>query len=255
MPLIETGSGFAQVTLVVGCHKQEKFVNDAITSAYNQDFSEMFEVVVFHDRCAPNRLGSTPGNAAIARNKIIRLLWNRTYSVRFLVFLDGDDKLPSHHLQALWDARQKYIYANNPSPIDIGGCFVTCGLQFFEGCRLDRISTHATGVIPAKTFETECPATINGLFHYEDWKAVEGFDESLTVFEDWDFWLRMSRISPAIYTNATYVLKRDHFHIDGTKIPFEHRLDAFNQKHGLAAKPPRTVPLEVKPSEVGTFYF
>ena len=238
MPIVPAGSKDALVTIIVGCHKQEKWLGESISSAFNQQTDVPFEVVVYHDRCGYSDSVKSSGNAAKARNNIIKALAQRPNGVEFIIILDGDDLLPSHHIQELMNARLK-------DPVHMFD-FVCCGIQFFSGCRLDRICDCEDGPMPLNAFRTGLSVAITSLFTYTHWKAVGGFDENIDTFEDWEFFLRVHDKFPGVYTRRTATLKRDLGEGTLFKTYFNNKgkeMEKFNAKHGLNLEPPPFIPL------------
>lgn len=202
----------SDIALIVGCYKQSQYLQASLSSAKNQ---------IVPDGATRNRMPSTQvyehhdvigiGSAA-ARNAAIENI-----DADWIFWLDADDMLPSNFIYEMWYMVKQYDAA-----------FVFSGVQFFEGCRLDRfaglrlnspdmLENFVVNANANKVLQTNItlPMTMSGLFTKKMWKEVGKFDASLPYMTDLDFWLRclykLHTIGEAmLYTSKTFVMRRNH---------------------------------------------
>lgn len=205
------------IAIIVGCHKQEQYLKAALSSAKNQVVPDgatrnrmpSCRVYQHHDTCDSTLSGS--GSSA-ARNKAISEI-----DADWIFWLDADDMIPSNFIYEMW-----YMIKQYDAP------FVFSGVQFFEGCRLDRFaglrlnspamlenfSPMSTAHAVLKT-NIILPMTMSGLFTKKMWEEVGKFDEALPYMTDLDFWIRClyklhDNVEVMHYTSKTFVMRRNH---------------------------------------------
>lgn len=214
------------VSIIVGGYNQEAYIDAAVYSAVNQivplrcsGHLPTFEVIKSVD---------VKGIGASAhRNNAIRMAAKGDW----ILWLDGDDLLPSHYLYHMWQ--------NNKG--DSPNLFVAAPVQFFSGCRLDKFDyiTFPPSSDPAHRC-LRSPFGMSALFSRDQWEAVDGFDEHCINMNDVDFWLRLQFAGyDFVIEDCTFMLKRDvpaslmkkHSPEKNAEI-----LSYFNEKHKLNLK-------------------
>ena len=103
----------------------------------------------------------------------------------YLIFLDADDWIGRHHLARLVRALER-----DPSA---GGAYTGYSIATEDG----KLGPSVHPPDPQSLFQytaTTCPFAIHAcLVRRQLVEAVEGFDESLVIAEDWDLWQRLAR--------------------------------------------------------------
>ncbi|HUZ21440.1 MAG TPA: glycosyltransferase [Acidimicrobiales bacterium] len=190
--------GLPDVTIVIPTCNRPHFLRRALASIANQTFRS-FEVVVVNDA------GSDPTRVIdIARQHFeVRLITHdhnlgaaaaqnsglRAARGEAICILGDDDLFHPHHLQKLWEAYRASdqpiaVYSLGAQAIEdeqgtvLGRSVLPCPPAF------DPMLLQVTNFIP-----TICLMLPKNALH-----EAGGFDESLEVLEDWDLWIRLSRL-------------------------------------------------------------
>lgn len=116
-----------------------------------------------------------------------------------LTFLDEDDLLDPHHLAGLVDALQART---------------DCVAAYSKAREVDRHGRHLR--TRERQFSrfllfSECFVVICSVLFRRSVLASCRFDESFDVFEDWDFWLQVSRLGPFLFVpQETAIYRTQH---------------------------------------------
>jgi glycosyltransferase involved in cell wall biosynthesis len=185
-----------RVSVVIPLYNLRRFVAEAIESALAQTLpADVVEIVVIDD-------GSTDGSSEIARRYVPRIRYvrqeNRGLSAArnagirestapLLAFLDADDRLLPEKLASQLDVFERHpdvglVYSGVRHVDETGRLLPQQGWAKDEGDVFPRL-------------------VLGNLIHplvavvrREPVERAGGFDETLTSAEDWDLWLRISRI-------------------------------------------------------------
>ena len=108
----------------------------------------------------------------------------------YLNFLDDDDLFYPDHIETLVQGLlvrdEKIAYSNVLSAhFD--------GLPERPGMCVKKVVNHNIDFDPDRILFQNYLPIMSVLFHRDILSKVEGFSEDLTLFEDWDFWIRVSR--------------------------------------------------------------
>lgn len=169
--------------VIIPCYNLGETVTDALNSVHHQTIRPA-EIVIIDDgsddiytRQVLSRLQNhgtcvlrtQNRGVAAARNLGIRLT-----SSPYIVLLDADDRIEPTYLE-----RASRILDEKP-----GLDFVTCSVQAFEGASY-------TWTPPLTLMDTIARGGphISTMFRRRVWESVGGFDESLSGYEDMDFWI------------------------------------------------------------------
>ncbi len=223
-----------QISIIIPAYNAEAYLEPALGSVLAQTVSG-WELIVVDD-------GSTDGTAAIAarfaqRDSRVRLcsqpnagvsaarnfgLTKSDPSTPFVIFLDADDVWEPDALATLWDAAElhpdaaavyglaRYI-GKAGEPIEPGVCE---GHQRFrlglEGGRVivwppERPTTFAVEAVMERVMTC---GTV--LIRRRALASAGGFDIELRMWEDWDFWLRLSRVGDLVFTDTLVLGYRRH---------------------------------------------
>jgi GT2 family glycosyltransferase len=188
-------------------YNMERYIGQSIESALNQTCRD-FELVVVDD----GSTDSTPSLVASYARRDPRVIVvqqaNRGVSAarnaaaarsrgRFLTLLDGDDVWRSTYL-----TEQLAIFAMHPdidvlsaNALNLGGPFdAQPMLEGQEGAGVRRVSLRTL-------IEAEASISILTMFRRQVVEALRGFDETLRLSEDYDFWLRAAEAGFIIAVN------------------------------------------------------
>jgi glycosyltransferase involved in cell wall biosynthesis len=195
------------VSVIVCTYNRPEHLRSALNSVFRQDLQD-YEVLVVDDG------GDVPIEIPAEQRDRVRLIRTGHGGVGaaraaglnaarggFIAYCDDDDQWKPQHLSSLW-----HYLTNNPevdlvygdSEWVLNGGAPTVGYSFnYDRCRLQEDNyIFATDVMHRA-------ATA---------RAVGGFDASLEAYEDWDLWLRMSRVH--VLRHLPAVLAYHHWHED-----------------------------------------
>jgi len=183
------------ISILIRTLNRPEYLERALTSVANQNYSQFIEVVVINDGGEPVdevteafrltfkslkiiNLPRSMGRAAAANAGLINS------SGLFLNFLDDDDEFRSNHISTFLDAWRR----NNDIDVLYRGVEVVSAegetIRIYNDAYDPGRLAHANYIpIHAITFSR---------------KFVElgcRFDESLQYMEDWDFWIQLSRLT------------------------------------------------------------
>ena len=182
------------ISVIIPVYNGEKTIRGTINSILNQTFDNL-EVLVIDD-------GSTDSTGEIVNSIIDPRLQIFSYpnagistnrnrglakaSGEFIAFIDADDLWASDKLEMQLKVLLKYPKAAVAycwtDYIDAEGKFLKSGKRITE-----------TGDVYSKLLVSNFLENgSNPLIRSAAFNSVGGFDESLTVAEDWDMWLRLS---------------------------------------------------------------
>ena len=176
------------VSVVIPLYNQGVFLEDSVMSVVNQSYPK-WELIIVND-------GSTDDSLETAQNLVQRysdqpiIILNQDNkgkgftrnrgvsesSGRYVCILDADDMLGSTYLDEAVSCLEQNQEAGWITPIT---------LQFG---RVHQIFYHFD--FDLKVMLTVCPSPITSIFRRELWDEVEGFDETMTDREDWEFWIK-----------------------------------------------------------------
>jgi glycosyltransferase involved in cell wall biosynthesis len=198
------------VSIVIPCFNQAHYLGEAIESALAQTHPGI-EVVVIDDGSTDNTIEVTARYPSVryVRQDNRGLPAARNTGVRrstgeYLVFLDADDRLGPEavavhldHFQARPECafvhgRFRHIGVSG-APIESEASSPAVGQGYAALLRGNHIGMHATVMYRRAVF-----------------KAVGGFDESLTACEDYDLYLRIARLFPLSSHEAIVAEYRQH---------------------------------------------
>lgn len=211
------------ISVIIPCFNAEKYVSAAIRSVLQQDWPQM-EIIVIDD-------GSKDNSAHLVRNtfpqvKLIQQVNQGVAAARnkgievakseWIAFLDADDiwlpgKLAQQwsQLQANPEVRMNYTawkvwQSAEPEPIE----------QFINELRLISGDTQAWNgpsgwIYPALLLDCEV-WTSTVLAHRSVFQEIGNFDTTLRIGEDYDLWLRASRVTAIMRVSQPLALYRTH---------------------------------------------
>jgi glycosyltransferase involved in cell wall biosynthesis len=196
-----------KISVIIPCFNAEQYIVAAVHSVLAQNWPNL-EIVVVDD-------GSSDHSAELVRNTFpeVRLIQQTNQGVAFLdaddIWLPGKLQAQYHQLISVPDARMSYtawqVWASTepaPSPEYIEGLIRRSGDT--------KAWTGATGwIYPQLLLDCEV-WTSTVLAHRSVFAEVGQFDPALRIGEDYDLWLRASRVTQILRVPAPYALYRSH---------------------------------------------
>lgn len=186
-----------EVSVVVPAYNAERTLGETLRSALSQTFSNL-EVIVIDDGSADSTsqvaestgdprvrvVKVANGGVARARNRGIREARGR-----FISFLDADDSWRLVKLQ-----RQVALMRAEP---EVGLCFSAATRVDSCGCPVAPMPIREyrdyTEALLLHSMVAGCISS--GLVRHRLALDIDGFDPSFSQSADWDFWLRLSRLT------------------------------------------------------------
>jgi FkbM family methyltransferase len=193
-----------KVSVIVPTHNRPDRLQEALRSILDQTFQD-FEIIVVNDNgvdvehvidrlAAKQRLVHLrhPANRglAAARNTGLRFA-----SGKYIAFLDDDDIFFPDHLETLVsfletsDHRVAYTDAYRATEEWVDGRYVVTRRDVPFSVNWDNDHILVENFVPVLCFMHEHSCGI----------AAGDFDETLTTHEDWDYWIRLSRICTPVH--------------------------------------------------------
>lgn len=167
-----------KVSVIITCFQKEKYLDECINSVLDQS-KHPTQIIVVHDGCTtPSShpevdtiiLGKNHG-VAYARNEGVRMS-----KEPLILFVDADDKLAPDYIERMVLQMVKYDIA-----------YPNVYLSYENKSENQLVDT-PWKIDPRKMYNT-CQITISSMMHRKVYDELRGFD-NLTMYEDWDFWLR-----------------------------------------------------------------
>ncbi len=210
-----------RVTVVMPAYNRAELIGESIGSALAQTFRD-FELIVADD-------GSTDATAAVVqrcRDPRVRLLAlphrGRSAAVNaalragrgaYFARLDSDDLWHPQFLEATMAAMEQ--------PPRVGVVYTRASTFAADSTLREPDRGHPL-VFPGKPFESMLVrdhASAAALVRMECHQRVGGFDETMHWWEDWDFWIRVSRHYSFRFVDRVLARFRIHaantLHVDG----------------------------------------
>ncbi len=213
----------ATISVVIPCFNAERYIAAAVRSVLAQNWSDI-EIIVVDD-------GSSDRSAELVRDTFpeVTLLWQtnqgaaaaRNLGIRqaqsdWIAFLDADDMWLPGKLQAQWQmlsiqptARMAYSawqlwFSTAPSP----------SLEYIDEVlsqsgNPDQWAGPSGWIYPQLLLDCEV-WTSTVLMHRSLFEEIGLFDTALRIGEDYDLWLRASRVTAILRVPRPYALYRLH---------------------------------------------
>lgn len=213
----------AKISVVIPCYNAQQYIAAALRSVFDQAWPDL-EVIVVDD-------GSSDGSAELVARQFpaVKLLRQANQGVaaarnagiefargEWLAFLDADDIWLSGKLRAQWEillanpeVRMAYtawqVWASarpEPEPAFLAELLASADdAQRWAG---------ACGWIYPELLLDCAVWTSTVMVHRSLFDEVGTFDPALRIGEDWDLWLRASRVTPIVRVARPYALYRMH---------------------------------------------
>jgi len=198
------------VSVIIPCYNQGRFLEEAIESVLNQGYRKC-EILVVDD-------GSTDDTASVATRythcvNLIRQS-NRGLSAArnagleassgdLLIFLDADDRLLPNAVEAGLDCLERnpkcaFVYGRYRLIAEDGGPIYAQIRSAHDGDYVEMLRFNYVGM----------PATV--IYRRTVLEEVKGFDTSLAACEDYELYLRITRLHPINRHNKVVAEYRQH---------------------------------------------
>ena len=185
------------VSIIIPCYNDGEFVKEAINSAFYQTYFHK-EIIVVDD-------GSDKKTQDVLKNlkpKVDKLITQQNKGTgaarnrgieaakgEYILILDADDYFESEFCE-------KAITVFNGN---YDCCVVTCWARWFWNNRNYDIFKPTGGTLEDYLLHNAAIGT--SMFKKEDWASINGYDENMQGYEDWEFFIRLH-----INGGRTYVL-------------------------------------------------
>jgi glycosyltransferase involved in cell wall biosynthesis len=195
------------ISVVITTYNRRRVLERAIISVLKQT-NPADEIVLIDD-------GSSDGTSQLVTEKypMIRYFWQKNSGISFarnqglkhatgdwIAFLDSDDEWLPHKLE-------NQINALNAQP-EYKVCH-TNEIWFRKGKRVNPMKKHAK--FGGRIFDKCLPLCVispsSVIIHRSVFENYGQFDESLTVCEDYDLWLRICAFLPILYIQKPQIIK------------------------------------------------
>jgi glycosyltransferase involved in cell wall biosynthesis len=195
-----------KVSVIIPCYNHGRYVDEAVNSMLNQSFQN-FEIIVINDGSTEeftiNKLKhyekpkttvfhTTNQGLAASRNTGIR-----KSQADYILTLDADDYFESTFLE------KAIPVLDNQSKVGV----VSCGVRYFGYA--NRKTMPKGGDV--RVCLAKSGAIGNALFRKICWEQAGGYNEHIEAYEDWDFWLHVTKRGWLIHIIPEYLFNyRQH---------------------------------------------
>lgn len=171
-----------KISVICTCFNLEEYLDECIDSIKQQIF-KAHEIILIHDGCNKTAKAYSGVNTVFLDKNIgvskARDLGFKISSGDYIVFFDGDDIMPLNYLLELQKEEADVVYPN---------CILWAG---WGGSGLQNEWHEAPKTIKLKDMMKMNSVLMPSLIKRETYIDVGGFDETLPIFEDYDFFLRI----------------------------------------------------------------
>lgn len=172
----------APVSTIVTCHNLERYLGEAVESVKAQTLPPQ-ELIIVHDFC--NHPTSYAEATTVIRDYHKGVAKSRDEGVRlstcpYILFLDADDVLAESFIEEALPVLEKGADVAYPD--------VLLWSRWGEAVHANKWHRSPRRITMQNMLRFN-QIVISSLIRREVYEAVGGFDPSLEVFEDWQFWL------------------------------------------------------------------
>jgi glycosyltransferase involved in cell wall biosynthesis len=180
------------VSIIIPCYNQERFITDAVNSVFNQETDLSFEIIVVNDCSTDNSVKvieehyNNDDNLFLInldKNSKLPAVRNRGIEKsqgKYIICLDGDDAIPENYIQENYN---NLVNNNVDISYSPSQCFGANGKRY-NWIDFNLQILRANNYIHA-----------SAMFKREIWDKVNGYDEHLTLgWEDYSFWLKAAKL-------------------------------------------------------------
>lgn len=203
------------VSVIIPCYNQGHYLDEAVNSILNQTFQDVEIIVVndgstdpatieklkYYKKPRTTVLHTSNQGLAAARNNGIRQAQGH-----YMLPLDADDYFDPTFLE-----KAVNVFETKP---EVG--VVSCGVQYFGFVNRK--------IMPKGGDVTVCLAKSgvigNSMFRKRCWEETGGYNEEIEAYEDWDFWLNITKRGWRIHVIREYLF---HYRQHPTSMRVEAR--------------------------------
>lgn len=188
-----------KVSVIITCFNLETYLDECIDSV-KQQIRQADEIILIHDGCKETAKAYT-GVTTIFCDKNMGVAKARDMGFKLstgshIIFLDGDDVLPVNYLMQMDSIDADVVY---PS------CVVWAG---WSNSGLPNIWHEAPNKITLERLLERNEVLMPSLFKREWYEKCGGFDESLPIFEDWEFWVNCASKGAIFKKSCAFLMYR-----------------------------------------------
>lgn len=233
-------SGIPLVTVVCTSYNHEAFIERSLNSVTNQDYKNI-ELIIVDNGSVDNSVAvinewiKKYPKATFIQNKE-NIGNNKSFNVAvklskgdYLIDLAADDVLLRDTIQTQINCFQSNpnvaLVFGNAEIIDENDTFLYYHFPVDVNLKVLDETIHKTN------YETilkggNCMCSVSGIYKKEPFLELDGYDENL-VYEDLDYWLRLSNKYPFIYIDEPLVQKR---YLSNSLLTFFYRKNDFSKR-------------------------
>jgi len=181
------------VSVIIPCYKQAHFVEEAVRSAIDQTYLPDEVIVILMDQKSWRMKEHLEGLSTLVRcinanQKLLPAARNFAYGVarsEYVLPLDSDDTLPSNFIEEVVKIDADVVYVGARCIPKKDGSRWSPGndtwpAQIEEEADWDLMMTFRKNSL-----------TYSSLVRRSAWEAVGGYNDNLTSFEDYEFWMHL----------------------------------------------------------------
>lgn len=188
-----------KISVIVTCHNLEKYLDEAIDSI-KQQVSKPYEIILIHDGCKDVAKAYT-GVSTVFLDKNIGVCRARDIGIKisngdYVCFFDGDDIMPYNYLMEMEKVDADVIYPN---------CVLWAG---WGNSGLENVWHEAPQTITWENFLKKNEVLMPSIFKRKYYEIVGGFDDTLPIFEDYEFWLKIFKTGAKFKKSNAFLIYR-----------------------------------------------
>lgn len=187
------------ISVIVTCYNLEKYIDECIDSV-KQQIKQPHEIIVVHDGCKEVAKTYTGVTSIIcAKNQGVSVARDMGFKVstgNYILFLDADDVIPPNYLMQMSYTDADVVYPN---------CVLWSG---WGNSGKENVWHEAPNKLHFKNQLVTNEVLMPSLFKREWYDKVGGFDHSLPIFEDYDFWLKIQDKGATFAKSCAFLMYR-----------------------------------------------
>ena len=188
-----------KISVIVTCYNLEEYLDECMDSIKQQVY-QAHEVILVHDGCK-EKAKAYNGVTTIFCSKNNGVARSRDMGFKIstgdhIVFFDGDDVMPYNYLLELQKQDYDVVYPN---------CIIWTGWGNSGG---QNVFHEAPASVKIKQLLVKNEILMPAMFKRKWYDEVEGFDPTLELFEDYDFWLRIMNKGAVFKKSSAFMYYR-----------------------------------------------
>lgn len=193
-----------RVSIIITCYNLERFLGDAVNSVRQQTILPL-ETIIVHDGCQKPTVWDN--TTTLLRQKNLGVAKSRDEGVRLssgelLVFLDADDCLTENYIE-------ECLKVFNRGNVDIAYPNTLLWSYWGEEKPLqNRLHQSGSRVTLRDMIKYDKFLVVSSMMKRTVYEKIGGFDKTLSIYEDWDFWLKAITMEFSFRRANTYLKYR-----------------------------------------------